>query len=159
MFVARNRLSTDPFAPDPYRRAHPLPLNSLSLDQLVDLVETVAERYRDIYGDWGYKVGNKLNELVEEAKASDQVNAYYRLGDYLQRLLSCNVDELPSPENIVSTRLVFATPRSFLEANSITSLWYGSAFYNLADHRSSLHGASLVAPFSCYLFFVTTPCS
>jgi len=159
MFVARNRLSTNPFVLDPHRRAHPLPLNSLSLDQLVDLVETVAERYRDTYGDWGHIVGNKLNELVEEAKASDHVNAYYRLGDYLQRLLSCNVDELPSPENIVSTRLVFATPRSFLEANSITSLWYGSAFYNLADHRPTLHGASLVAPFSCYLFFVTTACS
>ncbi|GAA5846308.1 hypothetical protein JCM5353_001055 [Sporobolomyces roseus] len=103
MFVARNRLSTNPFVLDPYRRAHPLPLSSLSLDQLVDLVESVAERYRNTYGEWGYIVGSKLNELVEEAKASDHVNAYYRLGDYLQSLLACTVGELPSPENIPST--------------------------------------------------------
>jgi len=98
-FKAGNRNAVRPVVLRRHHAVETLSRPGLS-NELVKLIEAVAEKYKEFFADWGYHVGDRLRWLYHDVR---QNGGYELMRRYLQELLSTGNTDLPSPENIVSS--------------------------------------------------------
>ena len=101
-FVASNRNSIDPAVLRSGRTSRRQETPNVQ-DEVVKLIEAMADKYKAFFADWGYRVGNRLASLLGDAKHSDQDDNFHLIKRYLHYLLSLEMTYLPSSEHIVSS--------------------------------------------------------